>query len=150
MVLGSVFLWSGIRLRAKAQKIREKLKDRAEALLPETLAECRWFAAVSIGAGISEELLFRGFLFYYLSWCFPHIQGWESAVLTSLAFGMIHLYQGWKGILSTSIVGLITAGLYLLTGNLLVPMVFHASADLRALLIFWPSAPPAASAAEAT
>ena len=66
-VLGGLLLWSGIHLRAKAQMFREKLKDRAEALLPDTVAECRWFAAVSIGAGISEELLFRGFLFYYLA-----------------------------------------------------------------------------------
>jgi membrane protease YdiL (CAAX protease family) len=29
------------------------------------------------------------------------------------------------------------AGLYLLSGNLLLPMVAHATGDLRALLIFW-------------
>ncbi|MGA8271760.1 MAG: CPBP family intramembrane glutamic endopeptidase, partial [Candidatus Sulfotelmatobacter sp.] len=58
------------------------------------------------------------------------------------------LYQGWKGILSTGLVGLILAGLYVLTGNLLVPMVVHATADLRAALIFW-KAPEQQKAVEA-
>jgi membrane protease YdiL (CAAX protease family) len=137
VAIGGLFLWSGIRLRPKAQKIREKLKGRAEVILPTTFDEQRWFAVVSVGAGISEELVCRGFLFYYFTLWFPHINHLENALLTSLIFGMGHLYQGWKGVASTGIVGLMMAGLYVLTGNLLVPVVAHAAADLRALLIFW-------------
>ena len=147
--LSALLLWSGIRLRAKAQKIREKLKGRAEALLPSTAPEQHWFAAVSIGAGISEELVFRGFLFFYLALWFPHINSLECALLTSLVFGMGHLYQGWKGILSTGLVGLVFAGLYVLTGNLLVPIVVHATMDLRALLIFWTGSDQQATATAA-
>jgi len=138
ITVGGLLLWSGMRLRPKAQKIRAKVKGRGiDALLPDTHQEQRWMAAVSIGAGISEELLFRGFLFYYLILWFPHIHSRECALLTSLIFGMAHLYQGWKGMLSTAFAGLVFAGLYVLTGNLLVPMVVHATMDLRALLIFW-------------
>jgi membrane protease YdiL (CAAX protease family) len=137
IAVGGLFLWSGIRLRPKAQRMREKLKGRAEAILPTTFDEQRWFAAISVGAGISEELIFRGFLFYYFTLWFPHINHIENALLTSLIFGMGHLYQGWKGVVSTGIVGLMMAGLYVLTGNLLVPVVAHATADLRVLLIFW-------------
>lgn len=136
--LGGLLLWSGIRLRGKAQKIREKVKGRGVApLIPNTPEEQRWMAAVSIGAGISEELLFRGFLFYYVALWFSHINNLECVLLTSLIFGMGHLYQGWKGILSTAFVGLVFAVLYVLTGNLLAPMIVHATMDLRALLIFW-------------
>lgn len=76
-------------------------------------------------------------------------------MLTSVVFGMGHLYQGWKGIVSTGIAGLIMAGLFLLTGNLFLPMVVHAVGDLRVLLIFAPkggpeNAPPQAAPAEAT
>jgi len=135
--IGTLLLWSGLRLRPKAQRIREKLSDRAEALLPDTLTEQCWFAAVSIGAGINEELIFRGFLFWYCTLWLPHLNSLECALVASLIFGMAHLYQGWKGVVSTAFVGLIFAGLYVLTGNLLVPVVAHATADLRALLIFW-------------
>jgi membrane protease YdiL (CAAX protease family) len=62
---------------------------------------------------------------------------------------MGHLYQGWKGVVSTALGGLIIAGLYVLTGNLLVPMVAHATANLRALLIFWKGSGQQATTAEA-
>lgn len=137
VALGGLLLWSGIRLQPKAAKIREKIMGAAALLLPDTPEERGWLAAISVGAGISEELLFRGFLFYYLGLWFPHINRLECALLTSLIFGMGHLYQGWKGIVSTGIVGMVMAGLYVLTGNLVVPMTVHATTDLRALLIFW-------------
>lgn len=149
VALGGLLLWSGMRLQPKAQKIREKTKGGLDALLPDTPQEQRWLAAVSVGAGISEELVFRGFLFWYLALWFPHIHSLECALLTSLIFGMGHLYQGWKGILATGLVGLVFAGLYLLTGNLLVPMVVHAATDLRAVLIFWKGSDQQATAAEA-
>lgn len=150
IALGGLLLWSGMRLRPKAKKIREKVKGSgADAVIPSTLEEQRWLAGVSIGAGISEELLFRGFLFYYLVLWFPHINRLECALLTSLIFGMGHLYQGWKGVLSTGVVGLVFASLYMLTGNLLLPMIVHAATDSRALLIFWKGHDQQATAAEA-
>lgn len=134
-ILVGLLVQSSFALRKKGPKVREKLK-RAEALLPATAAERHWFAAVSVGAGISEELIFRGFLFYYFSLWFPHINALENTLLTSAIFGMGHLYQGWKGVLSTGIAGLIMAGLFLLNGNLVLPMIVHAVGDLRVLLIF--------------
>jgi uncharacterized protein len=147
IALGGWLVWSGIRLRTKGTKIREKLRERAGAILPDTIEERRWFAAISLGAGVSEELIFRGFLFYYFILWFPHINGLENALLTSVIFGLAHLYQGWKGILSAGVSGLILAGLFLLSGNLLLPMVVHAVGDLRVLWIF-PSEPESAVVAE--
>jgi uncharacterized protein len=137
IVLGVLLVWSAVKLRRKSDKLRERLK-RVDAILPATIAESRWFTAISIGAGIDEELIFRGFLFYYFTLWFPHINSFENALLTSAIFGLGHLYQGWRGILSTTVAGLILAGLFLLSGNLLLPMVVHALGDLRAVIIFWP------------
>ena len=134
-VLGTLLVWRSISLRPKAQKILDQVKDRAGALLPRTPAEARWFSVISVGAGISEELAYRGFLFYYLTLWFPHINRLESALATSLIFGVGHLYQGWKGIVGTGIAGLFLAGLYLLSGNLLLPIVVHAVADLQSVII---------------
>jgi uncharacterized protein len=137
IVSGGLLLWSGWKLRARSGKIRSELQH-AEAILPMTARESRWFAAISIGAGIDEELMFRGFLFYYFTLWFPHINPLENALLTSAIFGFGHLYQGTKGVLSTGVTGLILAGLFLLSGNLLLPMVVHALGDLRAAIVFWP------------
>ena len=138
LVIVGFHAWSGVRLRRKAIGIREKMGTRRGALLPESLVELRWFAAVSIIGGISEELLFRGFLFYYLSVYVPHINNLEKILLTSLLFGIAHLYQGWRGVAASGVSGVILAGLYVLGGGLLLPIVFHATGNMRALLIFRP------------
>ncbi|MGB6483382.1 MAG: CPBP family intramembrane glutamic endopeptidase [Candidatus Acidiferrales bacterium] len=142
LVIVAFHAWTGVRLRRKAVELRERLGTGRGALLPESLVERRWFAAVSIGGGVSEELLFRGFLFYYLSMYVPHINNVEKILLTSLLFGIAHLYQGWRGVAATSASGVILAGLYVLSGSLLLPIVFHATGNMRALLIFWPGTTP--------
>jgi len=104
---------------------------------------------VSIGAGISEELAFRGFLFYYLSVYVPQVNSLEKVLLTSLIFGVAHLYQGWQGVAKTGLIGLILAGFYVLTGSLLLPMVVHAVNDMQVPLIFWPQKMPVVASEEA-
>lgn len=47
-ILVTLLVWSSFSLRKKGEKVREKLR-RAEALLPATSGERRWFAAVSVG-----------------------------------------------------------------------------------------------------
>ncbi|MGO8797220.1 MAG: CPBP family intramembrane glutamic endopeptidase [Candidatus Sulfotelmatobacter sp.] len=145
VILG-LLVWSSLKLRPKAEKVRAKLDDKIGALLPDSLPERRWFAAVSVGAGISEELVFRGFLIYYFGVYIPQLNPLEKVLLASLFFGLGHLYQGRTAIVSTGLMGLALAGLYLMTGSLLLPVLVHAALDARALLIF-PPPPDEASAA---
>ena len=128
--------YGGVRLWDKSGQIRKRLGERAGALIPDTTEERRWFATVCGGGGLFEELAYRGFFFYYLALVFPPINGVEKALVTSLVFGAGHLYQGAKGVLSTGIAGPIMAALYLVCGNLLLPVVAHIAANMRVLLIF--------------
>jgi membrane protease YdiL (CAAX protease family) len=128
---------SAIRLRPRAKEFREKLRDRGGVLLPDSPGEQRWFAAISIGGGISEELVYRGFLIYYLSTYIPQLSELEKALLTSLIFGMAHLYQGWRGVAAASLSGCILAGFYLLSGSLLLPILVHITGNMRVPMIFW-------------
>jgi len=143
LALVAVLIWSGLKLRPKADKIREKLRNGIGLLLPDTTSERSWFARISLGAGISEELAYRGFLIYYLSTYLPQLNTPEKVVLSGLVFGLGHLYQGWKGVIGTGLGGLVFAVLYVSTGSLLVPMVVHAVLDLRVLLILPPNEPQA-------
>jgi CAAX protease family protein len=136
-VVGAL-VWSSLRLRPKAEKIRKKLQDSVGALLPESKQERLWFGAISVGAGISEELAFRGFLLFYFSLYLPHLNTSEKVLLTALVFGFAHIYQGWKPAIGTAVLGLILASLYLWSGSLLLPMLIHAAVDWRVLLIFPP------------
>lgn len=85
--------------------------------------------AVSLMAGIGEELLFRGVIQMAL-------EGWLGAVggllLASLLFGLAHALTLGYFLLAT-LIGIYLGLLYQWTGNLLVPMLAHALYDWIAL-----------------
>lgn len=144
VVLTALLVWTAVRLRPKASKIRKRFQDSLGMLFPDSPQERNWFGALSIGAGISEELVFRGFLMYYLSAYIPNINTGEKVLLTSLIFGVAHIYQGWRRSIPTGIVGIVLALLYVFSGSLILPVVVHAVADWRMLMILPPEATPAA------
>ncbi|MCP4247599.1 MAG: CPBP family intramembrane metalloprotease [bacterium] len=113
------------RLRAARAQI-ESLKE----MFPRTARDARAFSAMSISAGICEELIYRGYLMAYITSVIGTERMWTAALLSSLVFGLGHTYQGPKGVLKTALIGLIMAGLYVLTGSLWLPMVLHTVIDL--------------------
>jgi membrane protease YdiL (CAAX protease family) len=116
-----------------------RLLKMAGALLPSTARERWWFAGLSCGAGISEELFFRGFLLWYLSaYAAPKLSFVGLVVVSSAVFGFCHIYQGWTGVVGTGVLGGVLGWLYVSTGSLLLPIVIHALLDLRILAIFTP------------
>jgi membrane protease YdiL (CAAX protease family) len=107
-------------------RLREQMR-RLERMLPRSETDLRWFEWLSITAGICEELLYRGYLIWYLT----HWMGvMPAAVIASVVFGCGHAYQGPRGILLTTVVGLFMSAVYLLTGSLYASMVIHALMDI--------------------
>jgi membrane protease YdiL (CAAX protease family) len=98
-------------------------------LMPQTLREARTFDLVSVTAGICEELMFRGFVMAYLT-AVLGVPLWASILLSSLAFGFAHLYQGPLGMVKSGGVGVVFAILYVMTGSLWAPMIAHAVMDI--------------------
>jgi membrane protease YdiL (CAAX protease family) len=92
------------------------------SMLPSTPAELRHFTFVCATAGIVEELVFRGFLLWYLGIFVPL---WAAMLVAALAFGIGHLYQGVSGGLQTGVAALIFSGMYVLSGSLWLPMLLH-------------------------
>src|SRR5690349_11888738 len=118
----------GADREAMIERARARLAH-VEAMLPHTLRELRLFTALSITAGLCEELLFRGFMIWYLQ----HFMGLiPAAIVSSVLFGFGHLYQGLKGVLQTGLVGAFMATIYLLSGSLVLPMLIHALMDIYA------------------
>ena len=117
------------------EKVRQALQ-RLQFMLPATGQESRWFVALSVTAGICEEVLYRGFLIRYLGrgpWQFGMM---GAVMIAALAFGAAHLYQGPQGFVNTAIGGLIFSAVFFLTGNLILPVLFHIAADCL-LLPVW-------------
>ena len=127
----------GLALPVLIPSARRKLAAATEelALLPRSARERRWFAAVAVAAGVGEELLYRGFLWYALSMELPGLAlGWRWAIAAAI-FGLGHTYQKAKGVVVTGLMGAGFMGLYLATGTLLPVIILHALVDLRVLLL---------------
>jgi membrane protease YdiL (CAAX protease family) len=103
------------------------------ALMPRNRPEMVHAAMLSVAAGITEELAFR----LYLPLLIALITG--NALLAfavaALLFGAMHLYQGWKGVAATMVVGLAMTAVYLMTGALWLAMLLHALIDLNGLVV---------------
>lgn len=110
------------------------------AFLPTTARE-RWlFAAVALSAGICEEVVYRGWLLFALHREFA-LAGSTALLAAAVLFGLAHSYQGPLGVLSATLAGALMCILYVGTGSLLVPIVFHTLIDARFALLPSGSAP---------
>jgi uncharacterized protein len=137
-------IWKRLKKRPRTYRSAAALKS-FEYFFPATRTERRWWVLVCITAGVCEETLFRGFMLQYL-----HVLPWTfnltlALVISSVIFGLNHLYEGVHGVVGSALAGFLFGLLFLLGGNLLLPIVVHALVDLRALVILPVRAAPAPS-----
>jgi hypothetical protein len=110
-------------------------------LLPHSARELRGFAVLSLTAGFCEEFLFRGYLIWALA---DALSWWGAAAVSAPLFGLAHAYQGWLGIVRTTLVGFAFVVVLGLFDSLYPAIALHAIIDLAAGLIGWQTlrAPP--------
>ncbi|WP_164931749.1 CPBP family intramembrane glutamic endopeptidase [Dyella sp. M7H15-1] len=119
-------------------------------MLPVSRSERLWWVLLSITAGVCEELLCRGFLLHYLRGHLadgPSLSLMLAWLLSSMAFGLGHIYQGRRGVIETTAAGLVFGMLAILSGGLALPILMHILIDLRILLIYNPAEDDPADAA---
>ncbi|HEY4115580.1 MAG TPA: CPBP family intramembrane glutamic endopeptidase [Rhizomicrobium sp.] len=97
-------------------------------MTPRTEGQLALFMLVSVTAGVWEELLYRGFLIWFLA---PSVGLPGAAIVSSVIFGLAHAYQGWRGVVVTAAVGLSLAIMYLATKSLWWLMLAHALVDIN-------------------
>lgn len=91
-------------------------------------------AVISALAGIGEELMFRGLIQEGLArWIGEPMGVWIALGIASVLFGLLHPMNVAYVILA-AVMGFCLGGLWIATGNLLVPIVAHAVYDFLALL----------------
>ena len=130
VALGALVLFVQLfRIKSLPPERLERTMRTLESMkvTPSTRGELAVFVLVAITAGIWEELLYRGFLIWFLV---PLTGIGGAMMLSSLAFGIGHNYQGPAGVVRTAIIGLGFAILYVLSGTLWWLMAAHAMMDI--------------------
>lgn len=84
--------------------------------------------ALSLAAGICEELLFRGVLQTWLT-SMTTVVG--AIVVSNIIFGLLH-YRTWVYALIAGLVGVYLGCIFVMTGGLLAPMITHGLYDALA------------------
>ncbi len=108
-----------------------------DLMLPRSGTEKRYWGLLSLSAGLTEELIYRGFLIFLLGYLFPGLNIYLCIVISALLFGLAHTYQGLSGVIKTGLFGLLLALVYICTGSILPGILLHflldyAARDMRA------------------
>ena len=127
---GTATLWLFLVLRKRGGWGESRF---VRELMPVTPREKGLYAGLSLCAGFGEELAYRGY-------AIPAVivaGGSAPAALavTSVAFAVLHSYQGVLGVVRTGVVGVIMGMVFLHTGSLWPPMVAHVLIDLAVGLL---------------
>jgi len=139
LIIGSIvgaatiatFHWFNLRRVGRIRpNSRGSIQAIAERILPQSTMELLPFLALAITAGLCEEFLYRGFAMAVLTRL--GVVAWVAVLVSSILFGLAHLYQGRGGLVSTMFVGIVLGIGRVMYGSL-VPVIFwHAAVDVIA------------------
>jgi CAAX protease family protein len=137
-VLAALFLASQLsslrRLAVRPDEIKGIVPQLALKIFPQDNLERLIFFALVSTVAVCEELIYRGFVQLVFEFMFGGFV--IAGIIGSAAlFALAHLYQGSRGLVSTSIVGLLFSAVRAWTGSLLAPLVAHFVADLTVGLL---------------
>jgi uncharacterized protein len=110
-------------------KNRENDKIPFKDILPYSKEDKRVWTYVSWTAGITEEIIYRGFLIFALAQLFPTISIWLVMIISSVLFGLAHAYQGLLNVIKTSLFGMFFAILYIGFDSIIPLIILHFLID---------------------
>jgi membrane protease YdiL (CAAX protease family) len=98
-------------------------------LIPQTAFGRVVWVLVSFTAGFCEEVAYRGYLLTRLRMIFGASSWTIPMIISSVAFGICHWYQGVAGLILITIYGFLFAFLFIRTGRLWPCILAHALWD---------------------
>lgn len=102
-----------------------------QSIMPRQREEWLWVPIALVPAVALEELLFRSLLLGGFASFAPPLL---LAIIWSIIFGAMHVPQGSLGVVVASLLGIVLSILFLVTHNLLAPMVAHYLINLIQLV----------------
>ncbi|GLR46479.1 CPBP family intramembrane glutamic endopeptidase [Sphingomonas astaxanthinifaciens] len=120
-----------LALGLRSSKARERPDERATAMFPQSADEVPLFAATILVAGIGWELLYRGFLLWFL----PPLTGlWPAVALAGLAYGLAHGWHSGRRFAASLVSAMLFATGYALTHSLWWLILIHLGLPLLGYL----------------
>ena len=109
------------------RRISADYAQRVSIVIPNNSAQWLWFLPVAASAAFCEEFLYRGYALTALA----ALSGFlvVGVVLSALAFGLAHFYQGPRGMFMTATIGLVYSVIVLWTGSLWPAILAHFVQD---------------------
>jgi len=127
----AILQWLNLRRMGRLPaKARGPLQAIAERILPQSTIELLPFLALAITAGLCEEFLYRGFAMAVLARLGS--SAWVAVLLSSILFGLAHLYQGRGGFFTTLVIGTVFGTGRIAYDSLVPVILWHSSVDLVA------------------
>lgn len=115
---------ASVREQFRSGLAQDTLKSN---FLPQTDEERRLFNLLGVTAGITEEIIFRGYLIWALALFMPI---WAAAGGTLLIFTALHLYQGAKQLPTIFLLGAMVTLVFVLSGSLWPAIALHIFVDV--------------------
>jgi len=139
---------------ASRRPVDQDYAERIRRIAPLTKSDWFWYVPVALSAGVCEEFLYRGYALTLLATLTGSVA--VGVAVSTAAFGLAHAYQGWRGVVGTTIFGFYFAIVFVFWGSLWPCMLGHALQDLiggvivarRLAAVPPPSADPAQNAAQ--
>jgi membrane protease YdiL (CAAX protease family) len=107
--------------------------------LPVTATQFLHFVFLAVAAGVGEEIVYRGFMITYLTNLLGDT-GWAVAavlLVPAVAFGLGHIYQGWKAVGKIIAMAVLFGFFYLRTNTLWPLILVHTAVDVLGGLLSW-------------
>ncbi|HLW38293.1 MAG TPA: CPBP family intramembrane glutamic endopeptidase [Candidatus Eremiobacteraceae bacterium] len=132
-IAGLLFVAVMVAFGSARRTIDGEYRRAISAIVPATQSEWLLFIPLAATAGICEEFLYRG----YALWVIQNMTGsvWAAALISSLAFGLAHAYQGRAGVIGATVSGLFYASVFLYSGSLLPCMLGHFAQDIAGAIL---------------
>lgn len=120
---------------AKAQ-LKQVMTDNKiiSDFMPQADEERVLFNLVSVTAGITEEIIFRGYLIWVFSLFAPI---WLAGLISLIVFTFLHLYQGAKQLPTVFAMGALLTLIFILSGSIWPAIVVHVLVDMINNSMVW-------------
>ena len=121
----------GLSRGVQSRPLRPEVEAARRALFPDTPGETCLFLLVTLAAGGGWEILYRGFLLFYLP---PATGVWGAIVIAAFAYGAAHGFKAAKQFAASVMSALAFTIGYAVTANLWWLMVLHTGLMLLGAL----------------